>query len=481
MRRLVSLLLAATAVLASLAIAGDGPVPLRDERGWTVVEGGVAVGMAEVLAGFGPFSEPALAVSMLGGDATAADLNTLVTGPTLLFYYSASCPHCQQVAPEIVRLAQEFEGRVAFVGIASGNNSLSEIRAFTKDYGLPFVTYKDFTRKFASANDVASTPTVMIVQPREGGGFESLAEYRPFPGGYGIVAEIRIRAALGEDPFGAFEPGRYVGTQGCASCHVQEYASWGLTWHSVAYWTLYEREEAENPKCVGCHVVGFGKETGFQSGDHGSALADVGCEACHGPAGPHAGDSAQNPREACVGCHDAEHSIRFDLGVALPHVDHFVAATLAPEEFVARREALLEGRAERPLLAFPAGANLGSGSCEECHVEESRSWAKGPHAGAYKTLKQRKSHKDVGCVRCHGVARVDAPAKPADWYADGVGCEACHGPGEQHVAAKGGTENVVGLGKTCAECIIEAVCTRCHTPEHDSDFELKGALDRLSH
>ncbi len=479
---LLALAVAAVAVAGSLAVAEEPLVPVADDRGWTVVEGGVASGMAEVLVGYGPFADPNLEVSLLGADASAADLFSLVTGPTVLFYYSASCPHCQQVAPEVVDLATRYEGRVQFIAIASGNNSLGEIRAFAKDYGITFPSYKDFSRKFASANNVASTPTVLVVQPREEGGFESLGEYRPFPTGYGLVTELRLLALLGEDPFSAFVEGEYAGTRGCASCHVQEYASWGLSWHSVAYWTLYEREEAENPECVGCHVVGFGDPTGFQPGDHGSALADVGCEACHGPGGPHAGSPpATKARETCVACHDAKHSIQFDLAVALPHVDHFVAAALSPEEFVARREALLEGRAERPLLAFPQGDNLGAESCRECHEEETKAWDKGPHARAFKTLKRRRSHKDVDCVRCHAVAKVDAPARPADWFADGVGCEACHGPGEHHVAAKGGKDNVVGLGDTCPECIIEAVCTRCHTPDQDPDFDLKPALERLAH
>ncbi len=475
--------IAATVALVGVGALAVADEPARDDRGWTAVEGGgVAIGLADVLSGGGPYRAPDLNIPLIGSGAAAADLDELVVGPTLLFYYSASCPHCQEVAPEVARLAQRLDGQVAVIGIASGSNSGSDVRAFENEYDLKFPNWRDFTRKYASANEIASTPTVFLVRPTEEG-FETLAEYRPFPGGFGVVAEIQARALLGEDPFGAFEEGHYAGTQACGACHVHEYSSWGLTHHSTAYWTLYEREEAENPECIACHVVGFGKPSGFELEQYRSAVADVGCEACHGPAGPHAGERkpVATARDACVTCHDADHSIQFTVDKGLPHSDHFRAAPMSPEAFRAAREDVVQGRAARPLLAFPDGANLGSKACAECHPEQTASWKKSPHAGALKTLKGKGSHKDVACVRCHAVKKIDDPATPKDFHAGGVGCESSHGPGEQHVAAKGGTENIVGLGASCPECVIEAICTRCHTPEQDNDWNLKEALPKVGH
>jgi thiol-disulfide isomerase/thioredoxin len=476
-----ALWIAATCLLVLGAALASADEPPRDERGWTVVEGGLASGLADVLGG-GPYPTPFLKVPLIGKGASAADLDTLITGPTFLFYYSATCPHCQEVAPEVARLAERLDGRVSVLGIASGSSSGSEVRAFAKDYGLKFPNWRDFARKFASTNNISSTPTMLLVQPTDDG-FETVAEYRPFLGGFGTVAEIRARALVGEAPFGAFEPGHYVGTQACGACHVHEYQSWGLTHHSTAYWTLYEREEAENPDCIGCHVVGFGQPSGFELAKYRSPVADVGCEACHGPGGPHAGDRqpVAASREVCVTCHDADHSIRFDLNRALPHLDHYRAANLNPEEFREAREDVVQGRAERPLLAFPEGANVGSAACAECHATEHKAWKKTPHAGASKTLKRKGSAQDVACVRCHAVKAVDAPQTAGDFHPDGVGCEACHGPGEQHVAAQGGRENIVGLGETCPECIIESICTRCHTPEQDADWNLKKDLPKVGH
>ena len=474
-------LLCGLLLLSSLALAGDGKL---DDRGWHVVEGALANGTPIVLAGGGPWAAPRLDISLISPDARAADLDELITRPTLLFYYSAGCPHCVQVAPEIPRIAARLKDRADVVAIASGSNSLSQVREFGKaaDFGeLPH--YKDFTRKYAAANDILSTPTVLLVRPVEGGGFESLGEFRPFFGGAGLIAEVRLRVVLGDDPYSAFEAGRYYGSKACGNCHVEEYGSWGLTHHSLSYWTIYERELTQNKDCVSCHVTGLGEPKGFVLGDDASHLAEVGCEACHGPGGPHAGTRVPLAvsRESCLDCHDADHSLAFDPSAALVHVDHYSAVALEPEAFMAARQALLEGRAEQPLLAFPAGLNLGVGSCRECHAEQVAAWEKGPHAGAMKTLKRKGSHKDIGCVACHAVARSDSPTRPADYHPEGVGCEACHGPGERHVASQGGSGDILGLGTTCPECVLEGVCTRCHAPEHDPDWELKAALSGIQH
>ena len=438
----------------------------------------VGSGLARVVGG-DTFAPPKLAVPLVNNHADMPDLADLVKRTTVLFYFSAGCSHCQDVAPEVAALAA---GRadLDFVGIASGSNSLSEVEEFATTYGLGFPMYKDLTRRFASANQARSTPTVWVVRPTADG-FETLEEYRPFTRGMGTLLQMRLAALRGEDPWSGFPQDAWVGSAACGACHLQENASWGLTHHSVAYWTIYDRERIDDPDCVRCHVTGFGQPGGFTLGDHGSPLADVTCEACHGQGGPHGAERrpAAAAREACVRCHDAEHSIAFDVDRAVPHIDHWRAVELSPEAFRAAREDLVEGRAPRPLLAFPDGQNLGNAACIGCHEEQAASWARTPHARALKTLEARGSRRDPACVRCHAVARVASPAKIGDWHADSVGCEACHGPGEQHVAAEGGTDNIVGLGESCPECVIESICTTCHTPEHDADWSLEPALKKV--
>ena len=468
------LLLAILALLPMSAVAEQ----VADRPEWAVV----AEGTATVLAGPQGLAPPALDMALIRMDGEVVDAFSLVTGPTFLFYYSASCSHCQHVAPEVAALAKRLEGQITFVGVGSGSNSLSELREFTDTYSLPFVSYKDFMRTFARNNNATSTPQLLFVRPTEAG-FESLGEWRPFTGGMSLIAEIQARTLLGQDPWPAFRSGVFHGAQACGACHATELRSWGLTHHSIAYWTLYDRKDAEKLECVGCHVTGLGEPGGFVVGDHGSVLADVTCEACHGPGGPHVPGADKPPPAAdqCVRCHDAEHSIRFSVERALPHVSHFRPEAVDPTLFARAREDLVDGNAPRPLTAFPEGANLGDGSCVECHKKESKSFQKDAHSSAMKTLKSRGSHTDVQCVSCHATPKTTPATKVSDFHKGGVGCEACHGPGEQHVAAEGGKENIVGLGDSCPVCVVEAICTRCHTPEHDPDWNLEEALKKVGH
>ena len=441
---------------------------------------GLASGTATVLGG-APYPSPHLDVTLVSSDSDVVDLDSLLpAGIGVLFYFSAGCPHCEAAAPDITRLSARLGADVAVVSIASGSNSMSAAVEFAQRFGLKQPIYKDFSRQFASRNHATSTPTVLVVRKsKQGDDFETLAEFRPFAPGMSLLIELRIKTALGSDPWASFESGRYYGPKACGACHLVEYMSWGITHHSVAYWTLYQRERAEDLACVGCHVTGLGEATGFTVGDHGSALADVSCEACHGPGGPHDGQR-QRASDTCQGCHDQDHSVRFDLSRALPYIDHLSADGMDPASYQAARKTLTEGGAARPLTAFPEGKNLGSQACASCHPAEAQHWAKTAHANALKTLKKRAGTRNMDCLPCHAVQRQQ-PTTPKDYFRDGVACESCHGPGEDHVAAGGGTENILGLTSSCPECIIEAVCTRCHTPEQDPNWDLALDLAKIRH
>jgi hypothetical protein len=287
---------------------------------------------------------------------------------------------------------------------------------------------------------------------------------------------------LADDPWSVFRPDRYVGNRTCGACHVQELDSWLLTHHSVAWFTLEKQEATTDAKCTGCHVTGHGKPGGW-SGDPTSYLVDVGCEQCHSASGPHDGQRV-DPTEACAGCHDAEHSVAFDLARGVKLLDHFATAGMDERAAYEARLALVKGEAPRELLAFPEGAYVGSDACATCHPAEHRDWKGSPHAGAMAKLVEGGAHEAVDCVRCHAEPKRSGPV-PTELGGfrteEGVGCESCHGPGEAHVAAGGGKGNVVGLGDSCPVCVVEAICTSCHTSAWDPTWDLKTALPKVSH
>ena len=470
----------------------EPPALSTDHRGWVNGKSAVRLsGYAEMMAPPAPEPPVSLDVPLIGMDGSAPDLAELVERRTAIFYFSPSCPHCRAVGHDLRGFFEQQREDTDFLAVGTGGSDSGGIAAFMKEFQLDFPAYKDITRRLGRSLRATSTPTLVIVEPlraaKEAGSdsveFGVLEAFRPFAPSSALIASMRASAASGESPFTALEPGQFYGARVCGSCHREELASWALSHHSTAYWTLYERKEAENPKCIGCHVTGFEQPNGFKIGDHESLLTDVTCESCHSAGGPHAGhrQTKDELQQVCVTCHDADHSIAFEYERAIPHIDHYAASVLDPAEFRARREALMAGNAPRPLLAFPEGRNLGSDACAACHPAQHKQWRKSPHGKALKTLKAKGSDKDPACVACHATAKVDVPSTASDYHAGGVGCESCHGPGEKHVAAGGGSENIVGLGSSCPECVIEGICTTCHDAQQDPDWDLKRDLPKVHH
>ena len=86
-----------------------------------------------------------------------------------------------------------------------------------------------------------------------------------------------------------------VGSQACQSCHPSEYAHWEAGPHAAAVKTLEADGKAGDADCLKCHTTGYGRPGGFpvdgKVAQH-PALANVGCESCHGPGGDHVKDDS---------------------------------------------------------------------------------------------------------------------------------------------------------------------------------------------
>jgi Cytochrome c554 and c-prime len=124
----------------------------------------------------------------------------------------------------------------------------------------------------------------------------------------------------------------YVGTEQCLACHKTAAATWSASAHAHAFAALAAREADADPKCIGCHTVGFGEPSGYQRAFEASRLVDVGCESCHGPGSLHVrekqGNTAINftfrPLDAgdCQKCHYGEFSRPFDWNQFWPLIKH---------------------------------------------------------------------------------------------------------------------------------------------------------------
>ncbi len=138
-----------------------------------------------------------------------------------------------------------------------------------------------------------------------------------------VVAILMIAVAL----FGGVASAHdYVGADKCKICHKGDakgnvWEIWEKTAHAKAYQALVDKGDGSEKKaeCLTCHVTGLGKATGFdpKAEAPNMALANVGCEACHGPGADYKAMSVMKDKakaieagliipdeKTCIACHN---------------------------------------------------------------------------------------------------------------------------------------------------------------------------------
>lgn len=268
----------------------------------------------------------------------------------------------------------------------------------------------------------------------------------------------------------------YAGARHCASCHAPESHQWQLTRHADAFASLQRIGKEADPECVKCHVTGLGEKGGYDPKER-PALADVQCEACHGPAArhPYKGATREATRQACLACHDDRHSIAFSFEERVKYVTHAGAPDLSRKTWEEREQFLEEYHRRRGDLFAGLGARyVGAESCRECHQAEFTAWQKDPHGRAAPDPKQPEAaHRFVtGFQRPGGY-----PERPLV----GVQCEACHGPGENHVKDPKRKGTTIPLRGQCDRCVAEPICLTCHGGAAESKWDFEKALPRAGH
>lgn len=124
----------------------------------------------------------------------------------------------------------------------------------------------------------------------------------------------------------------YVGTSTCITCHKSAGAVWAASAHAHAFAALVTRHADADPKCIGCHTVGFSDPSGYRRQFGANKLVNVGCESCHGPGSLHVreeeGDHSIHftfrPLFAgdCRKCHHGEFTRPFDWNEFWPRIKH---------------------------------------------------------------------------------------------------------------------------------------------------------------
>ena len=330
--------------------------------------------------------------------------------------------------------------------------------------------------------------------------------HRDHRGDLSTVLQMEIRTLLGLKTRPMLSATGYTGGRSCRVCHTEEHNDWTLTRHACAWETLVRMGKERDPKCVRCHVVGYGEKGAFESPRKTPHLVDVQCESCHGRSGCKAFTGRESPiveGATCKKCHDAKHSPRFDFAAVRKYVLHDRAAALKKLPRDKRQKALkkLCSGTNRHLFN-PDTPYVGSAACEKCHPISHEAVANGRHAKAIGLLKSAAAdhwrvppHKRgvVGlgkaeCLRCHvtgfgqrGGFPAAVPADPLTHPMAGVGCEGCHGPGKAHVDDPKKPRAIAKLGGTCNECNVLPICRQCHDDRNSPRFHYPTALSGARH
>lgn len=138
----------------------------------------------------------------------------------------------------------------------------------------------------------------------------------------------------------------YLGGELCARCHKAEHEQWATTLHAQAWKTLVDAKKDANQDCIPCHVVGYKKPGGFQTGDDAAKLANVQCENCHGMGTQHEALPTQARRiteATCRGCHTTATSPNFNFATFLPHILHKPQGALKPLPPNPAKQKMLQG------------------------------------------------------------------------------------------------------------------------------------------
>ncbi|MBI5560845.1 MAG: hypothetical protein HY883_06185 [Deltaproteobacteria bacterium] len=136
----------------------------------------------------------------------------------------------------------------------------------------------------------------------------------------------KVASLVDEEEKGISSNGPYLGGLICAVCHQPFMDGWKNTGHAGAFAALEKAGKSRDPECVKCHTVGYGEEGGFSSGATTPGLANVQCEACHGPGKGHVSDFTMPMRpvgeEVCLRCHTRENSPDFDFKTYFEKIRH---------------------------------------------------------------------------------------------------------------------------------------------------------------
>ncbi len=85
----------------------------------------------------------------------------------ILFYFSATCPHCKHSAPFLIKFKNENKEKgLDMLAVASGNNRESDIGKFITEQKLDVPVFVDKKRNISDNYGTGSVPVIMLINSK---------------------------------------------------------------------------------------------------------------------------------------------------------------------------------------------------------------------------------------------------------------------------------------------------------------------------
>ncbi|WP_067934354.1 TlpA family protein disulfide reductase [Alicyclobacillus kakegawensis] len=136
----------------------------------------VSCGLLALVAGCGATAAtpapgrtaPSFVLAKLLDTSQTVSLSDLLhTGePVILNAWASWCQPCAKETPELVQAANQYQGRIQFVGInMTEDDKLAYARRFAARHRVPYLLLADLHGKFSEAYHIEGYPTTVLIDP----------------------------------------------------------------------------------------------------------------------------------------------------------------------------------------------------------------------------------------------------------------------------------------------------------------------------
>ena len=95
-------------------------------------------------------SDPALSLTQMAGK------------PNMIYYFSATCPHCQQTYPKFAKLVEKYKDQFNIYAVASPRNTPAQIDEFVKNQNVQLPLFQDKKIAYSKTYGVGTVPLVIL-------------------------------------------------------------------------------------------------------------------------------------------------------------------------------------------------------------------------------------------------------------------------------------------------------------------------------